>query len=235
MGIMGLMVCGTMSAQTNMITFTNRSHEVISNAIVLRCDGVKLVYRTEGAGGGSVKLAELPRDLQVRFGYDPDRSAAAERKDSERLAADRKVTQALSTRQAALQAKQKRRAEVSKSETMVFGRVIQCLDNGLLVNADSNVHGERMSEEPAFYQPDLNREVPYAKGTVMLQDYKGKAVDGDMVNVLAYPVEYYEYTAVSGGRRRVRKYTANIDNCIPASEVKTMLQQIGRRPDSGSK
>ena len=62
-------------AQTNYgtITFTNKSGEVTSNAVVTKVDGSKLFYRySAGGGGGTVRLADLPGGLQARFGYIPD-------------------------------------------------------------------------------------------------------------------------------------------------------------------
>lgn len=59
------------------ITFATASGQVVSNAQVVRVnEGVSLVWR-DGASGGTVKLADLPEDLRLRFGYDPAKSQAA--------------------------------------------------------------------------------------------------------------------------------------------------------------
>jgi TPR repeat protein len=48
---------------------------VISNAVIVKVDASKLSYRySVGVGGGIVRLADLPEDLQARFGYIPDRA-----------------------------------------------------------------------------------------------------------------------------------------------------------------
>lgn len=62
------------------ITFTNKSGLLISNAEVVRTnDGVSLVWEKEsGASGGVIRLEDLPEDLQVLFGYDPVKTAAAD-------------------------------------------------------------------------------------------------------------------------------------------------------------
>jgi hypothetical protein len=62
------------------ITFTNKSGELISDAEVVRTnDGVSLVWEKDGgASGGTVRLEDLPEDLQQRFGYDPVKTAAAD-------------------------------------------------------------------------------------------------------------------------------------------------------------
>jgi len=70
------------------ITFTTKSGEVISNAEIIRTNtGVSLVWEKDGgASGGVVRLENLPEDLQSQFGYDADKTAAADK-----LAADRRA------------------------------------------------------------------------------------------------------------------------------------------------
>jgi hypothetical protein len=70
--------------QTNTITFTNSSGEVVTEAEVVRVvDGSSLIWR-KGVSGGTVKLADLPEDMRLRFGYDPSKAAAADAADRER-------------------------------------------------------------------------------------------------------------------------------------------------------
>lgn len=63
-----------------LITFTYKSGTVVSNAEVVHVnDGVSLIWREDnGVGGGLVRLEELPEKLQVQFGYDPAKTAAAD-------------------------------------------------------------------------------------------------------------------------------------------------------------
>ncbi len=59
------------------ITFSTASGQVVSNAQVVRVnEGVSLVWR-DGASGGTVRLADLPEELRLRFGYDPERTQVA--------------------------------------------------------------------------------------------------------------------------------------------------------------
>ncbi len=62
------------------ITFTNTSGVVIWNAEVVRViDGVSLIWeKNNGASGGMARLADLPEELRVQFGYDPVKTAAAD-------------------------------------------------------------------------------------------------------------------------------------------------------------
>ncbi|MCX6927782.1 MAG: hypothetical protein NT154_31920 [Verrucomicrobia bacterium] len=65
-------------AQTNYgtITFTNKSGDVISNAVVTKVEAGKLTLRyTAEFGGGVVAVADLPEGLRARFGSSPDGGA----------------------------------------------------------------------------------------------------------------------------------------------------------------
>ncbi len=82
-------------AQTNYgtITFTNKSGDVISNAVVTMVEASNLTYRySVGVGGGVVPLADLPEGLRARFGYSPDGgdNAAALQRPAQPTEADRK-------------------------------------------------------------------------------------------------------------------------------------------------
>jgi len=60
------------------------SGDLISNAEVVRViDGVSLVWRNGPTSGGMVKLADLPEDLRIRFGYDPVKTQAADKLEKE--------------------------------------------------------------------------------------------------------------------------------------------------------
>jgi hypothetical protein len=71
-----------------MITFTYKSGTVVSNAEVVHVnDGISLIWRKDnGASGGLVKLAELPEELQVQFGYDPAKTEAADALEAQKKA-----------------------------------------------------------------------------------------------------------------------------------------------------
>jgi hypothetical protein len=70
------------------ITYTNKSGSVISDAEVVRVnDGVSLVWKKDGgASMGLVRLEDLPDDLRIRFGYDPAKTAAADELAKQRRA-----------------------------------------------------------------------------------------------------------------------------------------------------
>jgi hypothetical protein len=70
LGLMGVM--GTMgliaSAQTNIIiSFTNQNG-IVSNAMLLRIENGKAIYKLEGGGGGVVPITDLPEYWAKKFG-----------------------------------------------------------------------------------------------------------------------------------------------------------------------
>jgi TPR repeat protein len=95
LGFAFLAACAPVLAQTNYgtITFTNKSGDVISNAVVTKAEASKLTYRySVGVGGGVVPLVDLPEGLRARFGYSPDSAdnAAVLQRPAQPTEADRK-------------------------------------------------------------------------------------------------------------------------------------------------
>jgi hypothetical protein len=84
-------------AAKNLITFTTKSGELIKDATVVSVwDGVSLIW-TKGASGGVVRLEDLPEDLRRQFGYDPEKTKAADTSAAEKKANDLQRAQALAT------------------------------------------------------------------------------------------------------------------------------------------
>jgi hypothetical protein len=72
---------------TNVVTITNSDGVVVSNAVPVRVTDSKLIYVVaDGAGGGSVRLLDLPPKLQRRFGLNVDHALADEAKEEARKA-----------------------------------------------------------------------------------------------------------------------------------------------------
>lgn len=68
------------------ITFKSKYGNIIENAEIVRVnDGVSLVWR-KGISGGLVKLADLPEELRIRYGYDPNKSALADAEERQQQA-----------------------------------------------------------------------------------------------------------------------------------------------------
>jgi hypothetical protein len=81
--------------QPSTISFVTRSGSAVTNAQVVRVnDGASLVWRND-QGGGVVLLADLPEDLQARFGYDPAKAQAAQAAEEAGKIRERQEAQAL--------------------------------------------------------------------------------------------------------------------------------------------
>jgi hypothetical protein len=66
-------------ADKTTISFMNSSGEMITNAEVVRfIDGVSLIWQNGPTRGGMVRLADLPENLRIRFGYDEAKTKAAD-------------------------------------------------------------------------------------------------------------------------------------------------------------
>ena len=218
-------------AQSETVTFTNTG-SIVSNAVVVRVDHNRLIYRTP-EGGGSIKLSELPTDLQEHFGYDPAQAAADERLEKANAERERNARES-AARAAALRRLQE---NFKTNGVIVWGKVIQRVGEKLLIDADTGAERSSVSRQatalalhsqdrhfglPKEWQDGIPQKWNIASGTVLLVDHPrtSSIVDSEIVLVVAYPTGTYEYTAVSGARKTIRKYTASLDNAFLASLVK---------------
>lgn len=101
--------------------------------------------------------------------------------------------------------------ELRTQKASVWGTVIQRLGNDLLVDAGTlhtriaNGGGTKAAFAPEIF----DRATNIISGTILLTDYeRAKSMaDGDEFVVDAYPSGFYEYTAVSGAKKTVRRYS----------------------------
>jgi hypothetical protein len=202
-------------AQTNLITFTNKAGEVISNAPIISVNAIDLFYEVPG-GGARVHLADLPPDLQQRFGYDPVKAQAATQKIQEIHQAQAAAAVDAAQSAAETKARQAYMAKVLKTKVNVYGRIIQNLADGtMLVDSGSECFGYEM-----FCAQD---GTPGAWGICLLVGCN-KGIEGEKVNVIAYPNGVYSYTTVSSASKTVRRYTLNPNWVMqPASESDMQL------------
>jgi len=227
-------------AQTNLgtITFTNKSGTVVSNAVVTKSDGVKLTYRLEG-GGGTVRLADLPGELQTRFGYSMEATINADTVNRIRENAFRRQQATAAAAAGEEMRKQLRRKKVEASLVVILARVIQRLGDTLLVDCSGQGggrgwagygHTPEYDKLVAAKGVEKLRAYETERGTILLIDFPGVAnvADEDGFMIVAYPCGTYEYTAVSGGKKTVRKYTCSLDRAV---EYERLL--FPRRGDTG--
>jgi hypothetical protein len=98
-------------------------------------------------------------------------------------------------RRASLQQAAVADARAEQHRLFIAGKVIQRLDNGLLVQVD------RFSENGALY--DEPRDYP----TILLTDYPSPVIDDDRLKAKVYLIGVFEYASTLGSTKTVRKYT----------------------------
>lgn len=218
------------SAQTNtnsasiFIGFTNTVGEYITNAEVVSVAPNKLVYRaSDGLGGGTIRLEKLPPELQAKFNYDPDEANKADQMDNDRKAAD--LQKRIASQQAAEDAArlEECRKKMKDQAIILCARVIQRLDNGLLLRAasgDENIDGYTYDSLFLAYQKSYDSgtasSAHWASGIVFLADYpfKNQTAADDKFITLAYPAGFYKYTTVNHSESTIRRYTSDLEKAL---------------------
>ena len=211
----GLLVALHAGAATNVVVFTNAAGATIEGEVV-QVTADRVTYRT-ARGGGSVRLADLPAEVARGFGYD---AAMASR--AEELRADRdgrlRVQMAV---QAEANAREYRRQramiEQDRAKVAVYGRVVQQLGGGVI-----HVRTEQPPDVPAGLYGSEGRTAwrtattgaegrPLANGELALAGHPRAAtlVEGDLVNVAAWPDGVFNYTTVMNAGRTLKRV-----NCV---------------------
>jgi hypothetical protein len=235
--VAAILACCSASAQTTNITFTNKTGEVFTNAPVMSFTATTVYYETP-SGGGGVKLSDLPPALQKLFNYDPAKAAAERAAKAER-------TRALAVRQAAereaisqASAAKAWREKVGKTKVAIYGKIIQRLDIGLLVDGGSEERGVTYSswstkastgygtsQHIAFSRPD---GTPGAWGICLLIG-PARGIDGEMVNTNAYPDGTYTYKTITGAQKTIRRYNmdpAAVQTIASPEELDSIINRV---------
>ena len=225
-------------SQTNaFITFTNRDGNVVSNAEVLQIFPNKLVWEqnpgTISENPGVVKLSDLPPDLQVRFGYDAQKAAAADEKEKRDLAALRQRiaanAAALSKQQAeaaaALETYNRLANQLEQGRRRIRGQVLERIPEGLLVDSGAayiadkqkwhysiNAQGNEIGSRDLTVV-EGNAPGSEALSLVLLQDYPSANMI-NAVDIVAYPVGLYTNATSNTIFKTVRKFSCNFDAAI---------------------
>ena len=227
------------SAQTNtnsapiFISFTNTLGVYITNAEVVSLSPNKLIYRIDGGlGGGTIRLEKLPPGLQAKFHYDPDEANKADQMENDRKAAD--LQKRIAGEQAAVREAHWNECEekMKAQATVICARVIQRLDNGLLLSAEDNddrldgySYDSLLIAWQKSYDSGKVTGAHSASGIVFLADYpfKNQMAAGDKFITLAYPNGFYKYTTVNHSESTIRRYTSDLVQAVayasqPAAE-----------------
>lgn len=117
---------------------------------------------------------------------------------------------------------------VQMSGGVVYGKVIQKIEEGLLVDASTLREAAASSIERGYPPTGILPEPPtgkagtnYITGTILLTDFpKARTLaDGDKFSAIVYPTGQFSYESVGGGRRTIRKYSADLTRATAAALV----------------
>lgn len=115
---------------------------------------------------------------------------------------------------------------VQMSGGVVYGKVIQKIEDGLLVDASTLREAASNSIERGYPPTGILPEIPagkagtnYITGTILITDFSkaGTLADGDKFSAIVYPTGQFIYESVGGGRRTIRRYTADITRATAAA------------------
>lgn len=214
-----MLLIGLNGGAEEIATFKNLNGRVFENVkIISRApDGIVWVSTNGPAGGGKVKFSEMDADTAARFGYDRDALKKFEEDQKRRRTQDL----AAAYRQQQLVEEKKRIAELESFRVVIHGEVLQKVSDGLLVVAGSEPRREldASMRKDGLYPSGRGRmsqiingkRVPIYSELCLLTHYTNYArvVDRDIVFAIGYPTGEYSYTAVSGGSKTVRRFTAD--------------------------
>jgi hypothetical protein len=185
------------------ITFTNKTGEVIMNAHVIAHNASEIFYELPG-GGARVKLADLPRDIQKDFHYDPvaaieaDRAAAAKK-----AAADAKIAADKQSSYNKLISSRETSAEKKISVTL-SGQVFQVCETGALIEYDHYL--ERVGD----FTFDRYRGLGFVEDC----DLSKLTDQAPFPATVLYPIGIYRCKTADGRQRSVPRYTVNLDRAV---------------------
>jgi hypothetical protein len=105
-------------------TLTNSAGNVITNAVLVKLMPNKFIYKTPN-GGGMLRIDSLPKDLQEKFGYDPQAAQAADEADKQKKVRQQKFDQ------------QQREAAAAQAAQDLIWKQVQANRVGFAVTGDT--------------------------------------------------------------------------------------------------
>ena len=135
------------------------------------------VYFLSKDGGGSVLLSNLTPEYQKKFGYDPNKAAAAAK------AREKAYSAAASEYQKTIEAEQAAKAEAERPRFTIRGTVIRRIKNQILIDAGpqlSSIDPTKFTENNSKNDPST---YPWVYGEVVVKNLPNanKIVDGDPI------------------------------------------------------
>ncbi len=216
------------AADTNIIPSLTIEGQTYTNVELGTVTGSRVAIFYDG-GGKRVAISNLPPDLQRRLHYDPAAAHVADVAEAQRRTLELARSAELSSQTASNYAVAQYRTFVQKSHVGVRGHVIQRLaDGSLLVASDgySIVANYDRPQDPMVENTYNTFNGGNCYNGVCLvvrpQGHAANAIDGDLIYQTAYPSGTYTYEAVTGGRKTVLKFCADLDYLVRVHSTNSM-------------
>jgi hypothetical protein len=224
-----LLMAVSAQAQTNtntapiFISFTNSTGDFITNAEVTKVLPNKLYYEIP-SGGGCVRLDALPAAERAQFNYDP---YAANQADTDEALKKKREQQYLAD-VAAQKALEMGKAECAQSRKTVSGKVIQKIEEGLLVDSGREALDEVGVTTSHYYANgdasggttdavfEGTKPGATCLGLVLLEDDPDydQIVDDNLVQAIAYPDGQFTYTTANNSSKTIRRFTMDFNKAF---------------------
>ena len=172
-------------------TLTNSAGNVVTDAVLVKLMPNKFLYKTLSGGEMAIRpLESLSKDLQEKFGYDPQVAQVADYADQQKKARQQALAQ---QQQLAMNAQAKWDAALAtalKHKGQLEGKVIQKISGGLLVSMNEKIY--------------------------LLKDYPGydNAVSDDYVNYPTFGIGSYTYETVNKSENTIRTLTCSTNVAV---------------------
>ncbi len=200
---------------TKLDSLTTTDGKTYTNITIKRSDpsGIDIVY---SAGAVHLLFANLPKEIQDKYGYDPAKAQAfLAQKAVESQNANAELQNQLID--------QENQQLLMKSAFRIYGKVDQFTPDGSLchcsvVNYVTVTRTAYVSDNDPIalakqrIQVEVKETVPQVSSfqeMVWVTGLPNSLVDGDTWNDLAWPIGNYSYTTVMGGTAKVRAFTTD--------------------------
>lgn len=215
-----LLLVVTAFAQTNLgtITFTNKSGAVVRDAVVVKVEPAWIIYKeADIVGGGRIRIADLPKEIQEQFHYDAPAALAAEMRERAKIKNQQEA--AAEARQALLDKLETERIKNSleTNALVILGHVIAIRKEGLIVMVENfDTHSYKPTPEyTAFEKQWLSVKERRNKSIGTIVDHSGNALltclsgryyVGDNIMAIAWLTgDFDDYGT------RIRRYTCDFE------------------------
>ena len=180
-------------------TLTNSSGNVVTDAVLVKLTPNQFIYKTPNGGMGMMRLDLLPKELQEKFGFDPQAAHAADEADKKKKARQQQYAQ-----------RQREIAAMQEAQSAIWKQV-ETNRNMFAVTGDS-LKVEQVTKDGVLASYNLldvegiPRSLRYFVKGIPNQD---ALIDGATISGPFYKIGTYSYTSVMGASETIKCLTCS--------------------------